>query len=54
MVYTLPFTEMYAEVALRQLFIKEGDIELPHPVEEMQDLKRKRKVLLSDLEVCFS
>ena len=45
--------EMYAELGLSQLLIKEGEIELPRPTEEDKELKRKKKLTLLELEVCF-
>ena len=42
--------DMYAELALLQLYIKEGEVELPHAVEEDEELHRKKLSLLK-LEV---
>jgi hypothetical protein len=46
------YSEMYAELAFLQLFVREEEIELPQPVSEDVELERKQKLLLQELEVC--
>ena len=45
--------EIYAELGLSQVLIKEGEIEVPRPTEEDKELERKEKLTLLELEVCF-
>lgn len=45
--------EMYAELALINLFVCEGEIELPEEVKEDKELNRNRKKLVAELEVCL-
>lgn len=46
-------TDMYGELALLKLFIKDGDvIDLPQAVKEDKDLMRSNKTFLAELEVC--
>ena len=49
---TIVIVEMYAELALVKLFIREGDIELPEEVKEDKELNRKKKNLVTELQVC--
>ena len=35
-----------------KLFIREGDIELPEEVKEDKELNRKKKNLVTELQVC--
>ena len=49
---TIVYSEMYAELAFLQLFVKE-EIDLPQIVNADKELNRKEKTELAELEVCL-